>query len=246
MQKNQGNHSARVYYAVGIMLLFFSALFILNTVFSRRDSVENNITRQRAARNETLYDISGMKSAGGKVYTARTLYFYAPVYDEEQTVIIEINADGANESVTRSNPSDTPLNMITKAREALRGHKLFADFALYDTEYGESGSVTVRFYAEIDGVRDCAFPTAVTFNANNAAERIEMYSFKYERLGAVKVLDAETAVFHLPLTEERVTLETYELVYFFEDSVIQPAWLFKGAREGGAPFEAFTRAANLD
>jgi hypothetical protein len=234
----------KVYYAAGVLLLFFAALVLFNTLFSKRDSVENSVTRHRTLPSEFLYDTSELTAVNDSTGRTKNLYFYAPVYDDSAYINISPETKENGEAVTRGG-SLSPLDYAGRAREILRNASLPSDAVFCDIVYNETETETVvLFFTEVDGLKDYAFPTAVAFGE----DRIEVrrYGYRYDRLGSVKIKEPLAAVYDLPFSESLIKLNTCELVYFFEDSIIQPAWLFKGTYSDGAEFSAFVRAADMD
>lgn len=126
----------------------------------------------------------------------------------------------------------------------------------YDGVYVErNGSVaSITFLDSISGLQNYAHPVTVTVDAHGNIIGLDYFRLTYEKIATVRIMTMKEAYYSLPVSEEmaaggvRTDLKKCSLVYFFEDSILQPAYRFEGETviEGGGeaePFIHFVKAA---
>jgi hypothetical protein len=155
------------------------------------------------------------------------------------------------------------INYVTKAakgedelitsEEALKIAEDFIDKRFLFLSYEEAETnfdgetYEVCFINRIGNIKNYSFTTSVTLNANGGVKSLTYYNIHYQRLGSVKTISMETAATRLPLDlpdGELIELAKCSLAYIYEDSVVQPAYLFEGVTSTGDAFKCFINAAS--
>ncbi len=118
----------------------------------------------------------------------------------------------------------------------------------------------VLFINRIGNIKNYSFNNTVTLDEYGNVLGLDYYFLTFERISAFKIKSMTAAFAELPVDFEDGTVDASELpidlkrcqlVYIYENSVIQPAYLFEGeiAGEGishGKTFQSFVKAAVFD
>jgi len=110
------------------------------------------------------------------------------------------------------------------------------------------GTFVVSYVSKLSGLLNYAFPTIIEMDKTGAVFSVEYYFFEFERLAQCNLKTMRQAYYELPVdfpADTRIDLKRATLVYFFENSILQPAYLFEGEFEGGGRFRAFVNAARF-
>ena len=145
----------------------------------------------------------------------------------------------------------SPLGAVEAAEGFITERALPLKYGETKVSVGESG-YTVLFLPKLDGLRNYAHPITVSLDFYGNVRSLEYYLFEYERLGAAKAYTMKEAFLLLPVVDaggasldgESIDLKSCELVYFYENSIVQPGYLFLGEfAGGGGDFECFVKAS---
>lgn len=110
----------------------------------------------------------------------------------------------------------------------------------------------VSFYTKLGGLVNHAFPTTVTLTPDGQILELRYYPLAFESIAQTRIKTIKEACNELPVDYPEGTvidLKSGELVYFFENSVVQPAYLFSGEilseGESGKPkaFSCYIKAS---
>jgi hypothetical protein len=112
----------------------------------------------------------------------------------------------------------------------------------------EEGNYLVQFIDELNGYSNYAFPLLLIYNGGGVLTAIDYYFLEYETIAAVNLKPMKQAFNELPVDfdgggETKIDLKSCTVVYIYEESILQPAYLFEGAFASGDPFRYFVRAA---
>lgn len=103
----------------------------------------------------------------------------------------------------------------------------------------------VDFINRLGNLRNFAFNNRVIIDKSGHVCSLEYYLIQYERISACRVMSAAKAASFLPKTDMTVLLSDCRLVYIYENSILQPAYLFEGSASGGKSFECFIKAGEF-
>jgi len=105
----------------------------------------------------------------------------------------------------------------------------------------------VSFVETLGKIPNRAFPTTVVVDAFGNIVSAEHYYFDYEELMRTDLKTPAQAIAYLPRNHSgRVRIMSFELVYIFENSILQPAYIFKGQYPDGSDFAAIVNALKFD
>jgi len=95
----------------------------------------------------------------------------------------------------------------------------------------------ISFFENLGKIPNKAFPTTVLVDGFGNVVAVEHFYFEYEELLRADLLTAAEAAAHLPRNRSgRGRINNVELVYVFADSILQPAYIFRGVYENGEGF----------
>ena len=113
-------------------------------------------------------------------------------------------------------------------------------------------SYTVQYIDTLDNYPNYAFPATIKLGKDGQISRFEQYAIEYDRIDTITLKTMKEAYLELPLDIDpgvRVDLKSCRVVYIFEDSVVQPAFLFEGEMTGDnigeTTFQCFVKAAKF-
>ncbi len=138
---------------------------------------------------------------------------------------------------------------INIALDFMKTRLIYLSYEDILTEYysfDDEISVSVSFVTMLDGMKNYAVMSQVTMNEVGDVLECLYYFGSYERLGTRPQKSVEQAISELPKTDCRIILEECQLVYFYENSIVQPAYLFIGKEEGGQLFECLVSAVTFN
>jgi len=103
----------------------------------------------------------------------------------------------------------------------------------------------VKFINRITNLKNYAFSDQVTMDKYGHILSIDYYNIQYSKVGECPIKSMEDAFDELPVLKanEAVLLSSCQLVYIYEDSIIQPAYYFQGSASDDNTFECFVKAA---
>ncbi len=144
---------------------------------------------------------------------------------------------------------------VSLAWEFIADKMIYLDIAdLNDREISvlsNEDGYSVSFIRNVNGYRNYAFPAMVSVDKEGNILSANLYYFEYEKIGSCRTKSINTAVLELPLdfpeygsNECRVDLKSCQLVYFYENSIVQPAYMFLGeVIDEKMEFTCFVKAA---
>ncbi len=143
---------------------------------------------------------------------------------------------------------------VTTDGEALLAATTFIDSKFLFLSYEETevrknpddGLYTIRFLNRIGNIKNYAFATEVTVDAYGRIATMDYYDIRVQRLDSQHIKSMHQAFAQLPLDfpeGTRISLNRCELVYVYENSIVQPAYLFEGQYPVGNTFQCFIPAA---
>jgi len=112
----------------------------------------------------------------------------------------------------------------------------------------ESGTFVITYVSYLSGLLNYAFPIIIKIDETGFVYSLEHYFFEFERLAQCGLKTMRQAFYELPTDfppHTRIDLKRATLVYIFENSILQPAYLFEGEFECGETFRAFVNAARF-
>lgn len=107
-------------------------------------------------------------------------------------------------------------------------------------------TIVVSFINHLANVENYSFITEVEMANDGTVIELDYYDIKFEKLTNTKIKPMYDAYYELPLDEQNsefVDLKKCSLVYFFENSIVQPAYLFEGETISGDSFKCFIKAS---
>jgi hypothetical protein len=108
----------------------------------------------------------------------------------------------------------------------------------YDTKVEAGGGlVAVTIYEEMGKILNRAFPTRIVLDKQGNVREVSHFYFEYEELGRGDIMSPRAALASLPRDHEGIIRITdCELSYAFINSVLQPAYIFRGLHPDGSMF----------
>ncbi|MCL2854398.1 MAG: hypothetical protein FWE21_02115 [Defluviitaleaceae bacterium] len=106
---------------------------------------------------------------------------------------------------------------------------------------------TITFFEDLGKIPNTAFPTVMEVDVFGNILFVSHFYFEYEELGRGDLLTPHAAMQALPQDHEgKIRIKKYELVYAFENSILQPVYIFSGTYPNGSKFEAQVPAIRFD
>jgi hypothetical protein len=126
----------------------------------------------------------------------------------------------------------------------------------YKKEYSDVGVnefpeyYEVVFSTRVSRFQNMAFPDRAYLDFCGNLIKMELREAEYENAYEIKIISPKEAYNKLPLpspnqTEDFVTLERCELLYIYEDSLVQPVYCFEGKTQKGELFKTTVKASNF-
>jgi hypothetical protein len=107
---------------------------------------------------------------------------------------------------------------------------------------GENHIVTFVDY--IDNLKNYAFNHTFLLDKDGGIIQADYFYIEYDTLGTTRIKSMREAFGELPKdTEGPISLTRCRLVYYYENSVVQPAYFFEGEDSEGGTVEYFVKAA---
>jgi len=109
----------------------------------------------------------------------------------------------------------------------------------------------VSFIDRIGNLKNYAFPTRIRLDNCGNVVSMDYFFIHYDRLKACSTISMNQALRCLPPLPDlgcagaapQVLIDRAQLVYYYEDSIVQPAYLFEGRAVGGKLYECFVKAS---
>ena len=115
----------------------------------------------------------------------------------------------------------------------------------YYKEITRDGNEIKLSYAKyLESLPNFAFPTYIIMDLSGNITSVSHFYFEYEAIGNADIITVKQALALLPQCSEngKIHIHNYQLVYAFEDSIVVPAYRFRGQRPCGGVFEEYVNA----
>jgi hypothetical protein len=126
------------------------------------------------------------------------------------------------------------------------GNRLFVLFYEEAQVHFDGETYRVLFINRLSNLKNYAFTNEVRLDINGRIVSLDYYTLQYDKVGGCRVKTMKEAFKELPEPppSETVLLNSCQLVYIYDDSIIQPAYYFLGEtlRESSS-YECFVKAA---
>lgn len=140
---------------------------------------------------------------------------------------------------------------ISKSTAILKAEEFFEKSSLnlaYEETFVEykDGYYYISFIERFNNLKNFGFYNKVVMDSYGNILNVEYYYNSYENIGAFKIMSVNEAFYKLPVdmdTNEEIYLNNVQLVYIYENSILQPAYFFKGKFEDGRVYKTFVKAA---
>lgn len=153
-----------------------------------------------------------------------------------------------NNSVEASSEDVGEEAIIVKSKQFINNKILSMDYEKLAVNSG-GGKYTVKLISDLSGYNNYAFPVVLTFNAKGDLASMDFYYFEYDTIDTVNLKTMKQAFGELPIDFEegvKVDLKSCKIVYIYEESIVQPAYLFEGEITEGKTFQCFVKAAKYN
>ncbi|MDR1914146.1 MAG: hypothetical protein LBQ68_06675 [Clostridiales bacterium] len=103
----------------------------------------------------------------------------------------------------------------------------------------------VNFINRISNLKNYAFSNRIIMDKFGNILTLDYFSIQYDKVGDCNIKSMDEAFCELPkLTDkDNITLSDCQLVYIYDNSIIQPAYYFIGSAADDQTFECFVKAA---
>ena len=134
---------------------------------------------------------------------------------------------------------------IELAREFVAERDLYVLY--HDIETHFCGAIfELSFVNRLGGLKNYSWETVLRLDRYGRVLDFTFSDMTFERLSTHSIVSMKEASTFLPTDIERhAHITSAELVYTFENSIVQPAYLFHGKFENGATFRSFVPAAQF-
>jgi len=148
-------------------------------------------------------------------------------------------------------PNDEKAEMLSSDEDAIKAAADFIEKRLLALVYEEAevhydgDTYRVKFINRIGNLKNYAFTNQVTMDNYGRLISMDYYTIQYNKIGECQIKSMRDAFEELPALEpdETVLLSSCQLVYIYEDSIIQPAYYFQGSASDDSSFQCFVKAA---
>lgn len=139
----------------------------------------------------------------------------------------------------------SPEEALQKALQFIEGRLLFLSYeeskVRFDGEFYE-----VIFVNLLSNIQNYAHPVKVMLDPYGQVLTMDYYFITYKRLGSTHIKSMAEAFWELPVDFPegvKIPLTQCRLVYYYENSILQPAYLFEGSYPGDKSFSSFVKAS---
>ncbi|MCL2592707.1 MAG: hypothetical protein FWD82_05005 [Defluviitaleaceae bacterium] len=112
----------------------------------------------------------------------------------------------------------------------------------------EDGIFNITFIGRLGSLKNMGFANNIQITKSGDVISAEYYYTTYERLNSLDIKSVYQAFHELPIdlgSDNMIYITDYQLVYIYANSIIQPAYFFRGVVDGGGYFESFVKAISL-
>jgi len=127
--------------------------------------------------------------------------------------------------------------------DAKRIAKEFAAYHLFlhppfDVEINrKDDEISITITENLGRIPNHAFPTRMTMDAHGNITSVSHFYFEYEEIARGDLMTPAAAASHLPRDHSGIaTITAVDLAYIFTQSILQPAYIFRGYHTCGTPF----------
>lgn len=104
----------------------------------------------------------------------------------------------------------------------------------------------IKFLSEIDGINNHAFNTSGVVSSFGEILNLNYFYLDLQKIDICNIKSIDEAYLELPvdsLNNLKIDIQEVDLVYIYENSIIQPAYYFKGKKPDGELFEHYVKAS---
>jgi len=148
-------------------------------------------------------------------------------------------------------PNTTDLTPIDTARAVETAHEftqargLFVPHDELETHSDGTG-FDITFVSRLSGLKNYGFSSSLRIDRFGRILGFTYSDITFDRLSSHKVMPMKDASHLLPADiDGHIHITSAELVYTFENSIIQPAYLFRGTCQHGREFRSYVLAARF-
>ena len=139
----------------------------------------------------------------------------------------------------------TPDRAAELAREFLTARSIYVPHREIETHFDGAG-FKLTFINRLGGLKNYSFNTVLSLDLYGRVLELTYSDMTFERLSSHAIISPKEASRFLPTEhEDHVQITSAELVKTFENSIVQPAYLFQGTHSDGTPFREFVLAAQF-
>lgn len=134
---------------------------------------------------------------------------------------------------------------VLKAKEFFKENYINLTYEEAFVEY-DSGLYHISFVGRLNNLKNFAFKNNVTMDKYGNILDIKYYYNTYENIGKAKIMSVNEAFYNLPIDfdhNKKIYIYNFQLVYLYENSILQPAYFFQGKFLDGNIFESFVIAS---
>ncbi|MCL2852535.1 MAG: hypothetical protein FWE20_05825 [Defluviitaleaceae bacterium] len=148
-------------------------------------------------------------------------------------------------SPANQDPID-PERAAELAREFVAARALYTPHHEIETKF-DGASFDLTFVNRLGGLKNYSFNTILSLDRYGRVLEFTYSDMTFERLSTHSLISPKEASLFLPADpdDSHVHITSVELVKTFENSIVQPAYLFQGVREDGSTFRSFVLAAQF-
>jgi len=167
---------------------------------------------------------------------------------EQGSMLIDKEINQIHFEAALTEDKDVLLNSdeqaIKIAADFIENHSLILIYEESQVRY-DGYTYRVMFINRIGNLKNYAFSNKVTMDNYGRILTMDYYTTLYDKVGECRIKAMEEAFYELPALkdDETVLLLSCQLVYIYDDSIIQPAYYFQGSANDEKTFEGFVKAA---
>ncbi len=178
-------------------------------------------------------------------------YYYS---QNDEGIVFVYKYDNLIKFTSKNENSNKSYNIITdedalkKAVNFIEEKLLFLSYE--ETEVNFDGEkFIVTFINRVGNIKNYSFNTVVILNKYGDIISMDYSNMTYENFDRCKIKSMQEAFYELPIDfpeETNIILEKCNIVYIYDNSFVQPAYLFEGRMADDISFQCFVKAAVYD
>ncbi|MCL2461396.1 MAG: hypothetical protein FWF44_01920 [Defluviitaleaceae bacterium] len=210
------------------------------------------VDRRTADSYAAMFGVSGAFSETGDAYE-----YTGPAGSlEVEKWLSAARYEGNPDAFTRDTPLASDEDAVSAAVAFAKSKRLRLSYE--ETKVKFDGSVyEISFIDRIGNLKNYAFPTDITLDSHGNVLSMDYFFIQYDKLKPCATISMADAFLCLPPVPDltgaggtaplpSVLIDRAQLVYYYENSIVQPAYLFEGQAAGGKAYECFIKAAKYD